>query len=451
MPMEAWLRSAQGKSMFGKRTTPVPAKPRTASADVEKAAGSILSTIIVPRSAVEQSKDSESAYKLVTAVVKYVNALTGQGLYNRLEIPAHAIQAYHADYYLAQVNNGGHSQFIHNSGGNLQHCLEDVPAALCAMSAEAHQAIFAQLTAWVKQFPDPAALRAALSSDKAVPLQGLDRSFYEAEKTSPMSVLSARWILSWSDLKVVADGEYPEAIRHIALMNPLREQRLLWRAVQKLEHAMTDRLQVALGMACIGIRRRDGSTECLQKIGYGSGMMIDGKQERVWHVATNKGQRLCIVDDNQVSAYECIQPENPTMPKFGDVQGMQQAIKDGRLRQFKGPSIGAKLSQVPMKAIVEVIELARSYNAAAALDLLLRRAAAVSSDATVVPTRIEHGPIGTVGHWLVVAGQRAFMMECGPKGSALVSLADNQCAATVHKSEIDEHACKADAGRFAVT
>ena len=26
------------------------------------------------------------------------------------------MQAYHADYYLALVNNGGHSQFIRNTG-----------------------------------------------------------------------------------------------------------------------------------------------------------------------------------------------------------------------------------------------------------------------------------------------------------------------------------------------
>ena len=61
--------------MFGKRKTPVTAQPGADSA-VAKAADGVgkLTTIIVPRSAMEQANDPKTAYKLVSAVVDYVNA-----------------------------------------------------------------------------------------------------------------------------------------------------------------------------------------------------------------------------------------------------------------------------------------------------------------------------------------------------------------------------------------
>src|SRR4030095_16146712 len=93
-------------------------------------------------------------YVLVSAVVNFVNAMMSQGLYSRYEIPAKALQAYHADYYLAQVNNGGHHQFIHNSGGALKFAVPDIRGGLSGMAAEAHLAIFEEMAALLEKFPD---------------------------------------------------------------------------------------------------------------------------------------------------------------------------------------------------------------------------------------------------------------------------------------------------------
>lgn len=437
--------------MFGKRKTPVPAQPgAVASGGGIPARAGKLTTIIVPRSALDHAKNPETAYKLVGAVINYVNVLMSQGLYNRTEIPALAVQAYHADYYLAQVNNGGHRQFVHNIGDNLKHSLVDVPPALSAMKAEAQHTIFLQMKAWVDQFADAAAIRAALSSDKTA-LSMLDSPFYAAEKAASMSVLSARWIESWPELKAVEDADYQEAVRQIVLMNPLREQRLVWDAVRQLQFGMTDLLHAAVSMACLNIQHRDRSIEYLLKIRHGEQMKVDGGSERAWLVSTNKGPRFCVLSGSHVAVYQCIQPDNPPMPKFGDLEGMKAAISDGRLAQFRGPSIGNKLAQIPMQSVVDIIELAKSYNTAAGLDLLLQQAQVGSSKTMTTPRKIETGPLGTVGQWLVLADQRAFLLEAGPKGSALLGVADGQCIATVRRQDIDEHAAKAAAGSPAVT
>ncbi|WGH79021.1 DMP19 family protein [Jannaschia ovalis] len=54
-------------------------------------------------------------YALIGAVVDWTNAARDRGFYAAGEIDEVAPQAYNADYYYAQVCNGGHAQFRHNS------------------------------------------------------------------------------------------------------------------------------------------------------------------------------------------------------------------------------------------------------------------------------------------------------------------------------------------------
>jgi hypothetical protein len=172
--------------MFGKRKTPV-ARP-------------LLESVIVPRSAVERAANPGKEYVLVGAVVDFVNAMMSQGLYARYEIPAKAVQVYQSDYYLAQVNNGGHHQFIHNCGGTLKYAVPDIRAGLSGMHGEMHLAIFEEMAALLARFPDG---RALLTSPENKSLNPLDPRFYALEKTTPMSRLSAAWISSWPELRVM--------------------------------------------------------------------------------------------------------------------------------------------------------------------------------------------------------------------------------------------------------
>ncbi len=214
---------------------------------------------------------------------------------------------------------------------------------------------------------------------------------------------------------------------------------------------MTDSLRVALGMACFQIRPADGSTEFLVNVLSGNTMDVDGRQEQVWRVRTNVGERFCSLTGAHASAYECNHAkDNPPMPEFGNVEGMTAAIKDGRLAQFKGPSVGKLLSRVPRESVIEMVELAKSYRMAAGLDLLMRRAGLATAEIMTVPVKIESGPLGIVCHWLALANRKAFLMEAASKGSALLELPDKTCRATVRAPEIEEHLTKAEDGNFAV-
>ena len=430
--------------MFGKRK---PLQQPAASAPPPSSQPptgiSNLGTVIVSRSAAARATDPDNAYDLVQAVVNFVNAMTGEGLYSRFEIPAKALQAYHADFYLAQVNNGGHSQFIHNSHGNLDYIVSDVRAALSGMQAQAHLSVMERMAAWIVQHPDEASKQTGFEGGRAPLLDQLDSLFYQADKAMPMISQSARWISSWPELKVVEDADYQEAIRRIVMMNPAREARLASRSVDALRMQMTDWFHVGVGLACANAPQ----TEIKLAIGGGSAMEIEGEQQVAFHVRTNADQpRLCVVTNSYAAAYERAEADNPPMPDIRDIEGMKQAIGDGRLARYKAPTAGRKLSHVRSETIAGVIELANGYRAPAALDLLLRRAGIEPSGATVSPMSIEPRPAGAAVNWIVVAGGQALFAQSVPNGSALFRPGDNQQLATVGKPEIEAHAARVAAG-----
>jgi hypothetical protein len=435
--------------MFGKRKStqqPQPAEPPRAHAKpartVEKPPPSdeaTFGTVIVRRSVASRAKDPSHAHEVVQEIVAFVNAVSGEGLYERSEIPASALQAYHADFYLAQVNNGGHSQFIANSGRNLAHVLSDVRAGLVAMQAKAHLSVFEQMAAWVAQNPDEVPKQTGFEGGRAPHLDRLDKQFYEAERASPMAPQSARWIASWPELKLVDDADYAEAMRRTLLMNPLRDARLMSRSVASLLTQTTDWFHVGIGLACASMSPRE------LKLALGGGMVmeIEGQQQTAFLVRTNApSPRLCVVTKDYAAAYERVEPNNPPMPALGDVEGMRQAIRDGRLAQYKSPTAGKKLSHVEARMIAGVIELANQYRAAPALDLLLRHAAIDPNGAVVAPMGIDVHPNGPIVNWIVAAGGQPLFAMSTPHGSVLVRPDDNHQIANVRKHEIEEHAAR---------
>ncbi len=382
--------------MFGKRKGKEPAQSATTSPSRGEAPMGVgtLGTVIVRRSALEraQAGDDSDAYDLVQAVVDFVNAMSGEGLYSRFEIHPKAMQAFHCDFYLAQVNNGGHSQFIHNSFGNLPFVVIDVREGLTGMGAKGHLSALERMATWIAQNPDDVSKQTGFEGGRAPLLDELDSLFYAADKAAPMINKSSRWIASWPELRAVDDADYPEAIRRVAMLNPLREARLVTNSVVSLRKQMTDWFQVGVGLACATAP----GTEFKLGIGGGSMMEVEGEQQMVWVVRTSRATRFCVVTKKHAAIYECVETNNPPMPAIDDVEGMKQAIKDGRLARYKRPTVGARLSQVRPETINGVIELAVEYGAPIALDLLLRKAGIETGGASVSPLSIEPrsgGPI----------------------------------------------------------
>lgn len=260
-----------------------------------------LKMVIVPRNALEAAREPDKAEYLTCAVVDYVNQIQRAGLYMRNELPAVAMQAYHADYYLAQVLNGGHSQFIGNTGAEMLPMTSgDALAGLKAMGASAQHQILLEMMAWVEANPGEAAAQSGFTQ-RAAALEMLDARFYEAERRQPMTQLAAQWIASWPELRAVAQDQYTSEIEQIAQLQPHLSQRRIWRGVRQISFQMTDPLQITVAAACGAVTPEP---ELKLLVLPGSNMDVEGQQRMAFGVKTNKGARLCVFEEAAGRLYE---------------------------------------------------------------------------------------------------------------------------------------------------
>lgn len=192
--------------MFGKRTA---------------AKVAALPVIIVPQSAYDSEKD----YSLPGAVVDFVNHAIGHAQFRREEIPLPAMQAFHVDYYIAQVNNGGHSQYVGNSGWH-QYQIDDIRAGLAAIGIEDGIELYEDLCAFADSHPQE--FRAGMDArgfgefpeffDKA------DKLFYAGLNDRLMKG-NSDWIRSFDCLLLLEDGQYRKVMTELPGRNPHAVQR----------------------------------------------------------------------------------------------------------------------------------------------------------------------------------------------------------------------------------
>lgn len=399
-----------------------------------------LSTVLVRQSVVEAVRSGSSRHELIEEVVNYTNFMMQTGLFRHDELPPEALQAYHADYYLAQVNNGGHSQFIHNSADNADRAWGDALTALKAMGASDHAAILTNMLTWVQRNPDAARQQTGFTDgDGRDPaLDALDEAFYALEKHTPMSALLTAWIMNWSALKIVADASHSAALDETVRMNPHRADRLMAKRVAELNHQINDWLHVSIGMAGMACT----PMEIRLAIGGGVHMELDGETQVLWTVRTDGGSRYALVTDKGAALYERI--ESGFKIDFNKPDEVFAAMEDGRLGNAQGDTVGERQSFVPGDVISTTIQVANRFKAAAAIDLLLRHAAIDAMKVSIVARSAPRpdDPVERI-HWAVYTDTHPpFMAVTQEEGSALVAVDDNKVIAQVPAQAIAAHAAK---------
>jgi hypothetical protein len=177
----------------------------------------------------EEAFASDEPMALVQSNIDFLNALFGEHL-RAEEVPADGLRSYYADYWLAQVNNGGFSQFVYNARWNPQ-VVSLVREGLEAMGAREHLALFEQ-GARLVQAMGQARLEAYFASEyfgdnpERDALNAPDDAFFALEKQQPLLALNAAWLRAHPDLVVLsADAMQAEAQRRGRAL-PDRVQRI---------------------------------------------------------------------------------------------------------------------------------------------------------------------------------------------------------------------------------
>lgn len=217
--------------MFGKKT-------------VSKVAA--LPVIIVPQSAHDSDKD----YSLPCAVVDFVNHAIGTAQFRRDEIPLPAMQAFHVDYYIAQVNNGGHSQYVGNSGWH-QYQIDDVCAGLKAIGIEDAIELYDDLCAFADSHPEEfrAGMDARGFGEFPEFFSKADNLFFAGLNDRLMKG-NSDWIRTLDCLLVLEDGQYRKVMTELSDRNPHAAQRGA-EAAQRAK-ASLDRDPIVQACRCLG-------------------------------------------------------------------------------------------------------------------------------------------------------------------------------------------------------
>ncbi|TIP10291.1 DUF4375 domain-containing protein [Mesorhizobium sp.] len=410
--------------MFGffsrkpKKTSGQPATPSAGQSEVH-----LPLPIVVRRSAVEAAMDEP--FELVFAVEMFIQTMTSEGVYHYSEISPKAMQVYHADLYSAEVKNGGHSQFIHNAGQEIDAIIASARAGLASMGAKEQLATLEKMSVWVAEHPDEAAGQTGFEGGRDDFLDTLDDAFYDADEAEPMQRLTAHWIASWPDLKIVDDDDYDDAIHQLVMANPQRAGRLLHRSVTKLARQMIGWRAVGVGLACA----RLSPPEVKLAFGMARVLNVEGEQQMTYQLRTSaKEPRLCVVTDAHAAIYEYIAQEDAPIVRAGE-----------NLLGANAPRVGTRLARVEASEITTVVNLAEEYHAPVAIDLLLRKAGFDPTDAIVSANSVVPKDEGAVLNWVVIAGGKAFFIQSSPSGSALLRGKDDAKLAEAWMPELEEH------------
>lgn len=206
-----------------------------------------INAILVP----ESLHRSDDPHDLPNAVVQFVNRTIHEGFYERGELPVEALWSYNVDYYLAQVNNGGHGQFAGNSRW-LEAIVMDIQDGLEAMGLAEALGIFRDLMRFAADEPDRfvrAAEGGGFGEIDPV-IRALDDRFF-ASPSSTIAPGNGRWLRSLPNLIVLPDAECDARIAALVAANtaaPARQAertRLVQEAderdplVQAFQHLLT--------------------------------------------------------------------------------------------------------------------------------------------------------------------------------------------------------------------
>ncbi|WP_420412443.1 DMP19 family protein [Roseibium sp.] len=141
-------------------------------------------------------------------LVDWVNVLFHDAKFSREEVPAKFRAAYYFSFYDTQVKNGGHSQFIANSGPRRLLFLEDAMEATKSFSELQHYEILEELIGWIKENPSEVDIQTGFQGGRSPFLDILDDRYFSQSKEKDSLVTNCNWILGWQDVDILSEEEY---------------------------------------------------------------------------------------------------------------------------------------------------------------------------------------------------------------------------------------------------
>ncbi|MBL0373979.1 DUF4375 domain-containing protein [Rhizobium sp. KVB221] len=190
------------------------------------------STILSSNDLVMVSTDafeSVDPYDIIQSNISVINELFSEHLKPE-EVSRAALTSYYVDFYLAQVNNGGFSQFVFNSDWN-EEIVNLVRQGLREMGASRHSALFEEGAAAVRALGEERLITYLGSdywSENIVrnSLDTIDDRFYALGESEDLVKLNAIWLKRQPNLLVLSIDKLWKEVDHRSSAAPDRAKRM---------------------------------------------------------------------------------------------------------------------------------------------------------------------------------------------------------------------------------
>lgn len=229
---------------------------------------------------------SKDPADIVASNVSVVN-LMFQEHFEPSEIAREALASYYVDYYLAQVENGGVSQFVYNSEAS-ETVFTLVAEGLAAMGATGHAALFEKIVAQLRSIGkqrliDYFATEYFGENATRDELEKHTDAVYALLKKENLTALNAHWLRSLPALSVLPIPILEEEIAKRAAALPNRKARIAAALANEPPYAK------AIRALC----KSAGQT--LDRITAGDPThQYEGKPTLAWHFLTDRGHHFMV-------------------------------------------------------------------------------------------------------------------------------------------------------------
>jgi hypothetical protein len=239
----------------------------------------------------KSSFDSDDPYDIIWSNISFLNVLFKEHLRHD-EVSVDALRSYHVDYYLADVRNGGFSQFVYNSRW-AKDAVRRVREGLRAVGAAKHLALFGTGAALVKQLGKKG-LRTYLDGeyfdDNPVrdDLNAVNDEFFGISKRENLIALNSAWLRRSPNLVVMTIPQMKKEVERRVRSIPDRGERI---AVARANEPRFEKLIRAL-CECAGHE--------LKHVTVGDPSHVyAGRQNLAWHFITDQGPHHMVEVDGK--------------------------------------------------------------------------------------------------------------------------------------------------------
>lgn len=243
----------------------------------------------------KESFESDDPHDIVDSNVTFVTALLEEH-FTADELSQDALRSYYVDYYLAEVNNGGFSQFVYNSGWDERE-IRYIREGLQAMGASRHLELFNQSSAILDRI-GPDGMARFFDSEyfgenkERDILNEFNDAFYALCEDEDLVRLNSDWLRSLPHLALKTTDEMKAEVERRAATLPDREAR----AARELENE-------PLFMKLIRALCAEAEHELVAVTAGDPTHEHSGHQTLAWHFITDQGHYYMVEADGKAMMF----------------------------------------------------------------------------------------------------------------------------------------------------